>query len=201
VTTPTLRGSLVQLEPLEEPMAEELAAAIAPGDDVFRWTSAAPRSVPELRAWIRARQTPKPGLRNFAFAQRDLRSGRLGGSTSLFDVDAALESAEIGHTWLVEPCRRSGMNTEAKLLLLAHAFESLGLQRVQITTYLRNERSQRAIERLGATREGVLRNFRRNQEGGLRTSVVYSVIASEWPERKARLRGLLEGRAPAIGPS
>jgi RimJ/RimL family protein N-acetyltransferase len=188
---PTLRGRVVTLEPLAVEMAAELAAAIAPDDDVYRWTNTSPRTPEEMRAWIVARHTPRPGYRNLPFAQRDVASGKLAGSTSLFDVSEKEESAEIGHTWLAAPYRRSGVNTEAKLLLLTHAFEALRLQRVQLCTDVRNERSQRAIERLGAVKEGVLRNYRRNLEGGLRTTVVYSVIAQEWPATKARLGKLL----------
>ena len=185
--TPTLRGKRVSLEPLVPSMADELAAAIQPGDDVFRWTNTAPRTPSEMRAWIEARGVPRPGLRNEAFAQRDLASGRLVGSTSLFDIDGPQESAEIGHTWLAASARRSGVNREAKLMLLTHAFETLQLKRVQLVTDIRNERSQNAIAGIGATREGVLRNWRRNLEGGLRTSVVYSIIDTDWPAVRARL--------------
>ena len=186
-----LRGRRVVLEPLAPEHAKELADAIQPGDDVFRWTNTAPRTEEEMRAWIDARNTPRPGVRNLAFAQRDAATARLMGSTSVFDWSEKDECAEIGHTWLAAPWRRSGANTESKLLLLAHCFEALRLKRVQLVTDSRNERSQRAIERLGAVREGVLRSHRRNLEGGLRDSVYYSVIEPEWPTVKARLEGLL----------
>ncbi|HEX2021764.1 MAG TPA: GNAT family N-acetyltransferase [Candidatus Thermoplasmatota archaeon] len=185
--TPTLRGRRVVLEPLAPEHAPGLAEAVEPGDDVWRWTNTAPRGEAEMRAWIRDRLTPRHGCRNLAFAQRDPASGRLMGSTSLFDVDRAAESAEIGHTWLAAPWRRTGANTEAKLLLLAHAFDALGLKRVQLVTDERNDRSRRAIERIGAKPEGILRNWRRNVEGGLRNSAVYSVIVQEWPETRAAL--------------
>ena len=187
----TLRGRHVTLEPLVPEHAKELADAIAPEDDVFRWTNTAPRGEEAMRAWILDRQRPKPGVENLPFLQRDPATGRAMGSTSLFDLDRAAYCAEIGHTWLAAPFRRTGANTEAKRLLLGHAFERLGLKRVQIVTDLRNERSQRAIERLGATREGVLRNHRRTLEGGLRDSVYYSVIDREWPDVRARLDALL----------
>lgn len=183
----TLAGRHVRLEPLVTTHAEELVAAIAPDDDVFAWTNTAPRTVPEMRAWIDARNTPRAGVRNLAFLQRDAASGAAMGSTSLFDIDESAQSAEIGHTWLAAPWRRTVANTESKRLLLAHAFEVLRLARVQLVTDARNERSQRAIERIGATREGVLRNWRRDLDGNLRTSVVFSVIASEWPSVRLRL--------------
>lgn len=191
----TLRGRHVVLEPLLPEHAATLADAIAPDDDVFSWTNTAPRGETAMRAWILDRQRARPGLENQPYLQREPASGRAMGSTSLFDIDRAAQAAEIGHTWLAAPFRRTGANTEAKRLLLAHAFETLGLQRVQIVTDLRNERSQRAIERLGATREGILRKHRRNLEGGLRDSVYYSVIADEWPHVRARLDALLSRRA------
>lgn len=188
----TLRGRRVILEPLRIEQARELADAITPDDDVFRWTNTAPRTEDEMRAWIEARQRPRfPDVRNLAFAQRDAHTGRLVGSTSLFDLSEKDECAEIGHTWLAASARRSGVNTEAKLLLLAHGFDTLRLKRIQLVTDARNERSQRAIERLGAVREGVLRSHRRNLEGGLRDSVYYSVIEPEWPSVRKRLEGLL----------
>jgi RimJ/RimL family protein N-acetyltransferase len=144
-----------------------------------------------MRAWIHDRNAPRRGLPTLAFLQRDTRTARAMGSTSLFDWNAAEACAEIGHTWLAAPYRRTGANTEAKLLLLTHGFESLGLQRIQLVTDARNVRSQSAIERLGATREGVLRKHRRDLEGGLRDSVYYSVIAPEWPAVKARILGSL----------
>ena len=187
-----LRGRHVTLEPLRPEHAKGLAEAIGPDDDVFRWTNTAPRTEKEMLAWIEARNAPRPGVRNLAFAQRDPASGRLMGSTSLFDWSEKDEAVEIGHTWLAAPWRRSGVNTEAKMLLMAHAFGVLRVKRLQLVTDLRNERSQRAIERLGAVREGVLRKHRRDLEGGLRDSVYYSVLDTEWPAVRARLEGFLK---------
>ena len=187
----TLRGRHVALEPLAPEHAAPLAAILAPDDDVYRWTNTAPRTEDEMRAWIAARNAPRHGLRNYAFAQRAAATGAYMGSTSLFDVDEAAEAGEIGHTWLAAPHRRTGANTEAKLLLLTYGFDTLRLKRIQLVTDVRNERSQRAIERLGAVREGVLRNHRRNLQGGLRDSVYYSIIDREWPDVRKRLEGLL----------
>lgn len=187
-----LRGRHVALEPLLPGHAKELADAIAPGDDVFRWTNTAPRTEAEMLAWIEARNAPRHGLRNLAFAQRDAATGRLAGSTSLFDWSEKDECVEIGHTWIAAPWRRTGLNTEAKLLLMTHAFESMKVKRLQLVTDARNQRSQDAIARLGAVREGVLRSHRRNLEGGLRDSVYFSVVEAEWPGVKARLRSMLK---------
>lgn len=186
-----LRGRHVTLEPLAPEHAKDLADAVSPEDDVFRWTSTAPRGEEEMRAWILARNTPRHGARNLAFAQRDPATGRLVGSTSLFDWSEKDEAVEIGHTWIAAPWRRTGVNTEAKLLLMTHAFGAMRVRRVQLVTDARNERSQAAIARLGAAREGVLRNHRRDKEGNLRNSVYFSVTDAEWPGVRARLEDLL----------
>ena len=188
----TLRGRLVILEPLRAEHAAGLADAVKPEDDVFRWTNTAPSGEKEMLAWIEARRADRPHGRALAFAQRDARTGLLVGSTSLFDWDESARAAEIGHTWLAEPARRTGINTEAKLLLLTHAFETMKLARVQIVTDILNARSQRAIERLGATREGILRNHRKRLDGSLRDSVYYSFIDREWPAARPRLAALLK---------
>jgi RimJ/RimL family protein N-acetyltransferase len=188
-----LRGRHVVLEPLGLEHAEGLAEAITPDDDVFRWTNTAPWGEEEMRAWILARNTPRHGWRNLAFAQRDPTTGRLAGSTSLFDWSEKDEAVEIGHTWIAAPWRRTGLNTEAKLLLMRHAFGALRVKRVQLVTDARNERSRNAIARLGAVREGVLRNHRRDKEGNLRNSVYFSVTDAEWPGVEARLEGFLKG--------
>lgn len=187
----TLPGRHVLLEPLRIEHAEALSAAIAPDDDVFHWTNTAPRTPVEMAAWIQGRRSPPAGVANLPFLMRQPVSRAAMGSTSIFAIDLAAESAEIGHTWIAAPYRRTGVNTEAKRLMLGHCFDVLGLQRVQLVTDLRNERSQRAIERIGATREGVLRSWRRDLSGALRNSVVYSVLRSEWPDVRERLDGML----------
>ena len=187
----TLRGRHVVLEPLRAEHAPALAAAVAPDDDVWTWMTSAPRTAKEMEAWIAARQAGRGGGEALAFLQRHPASDAAMGSTSLFDVNKAEESAEIGYTWLAAPYRRTGANTEAKLLLLAYAFETLGLRRVQLVTDARNARSRAAIERVGAKPEGVLRYVRRDREGKLRDSAFFSVVASEWPAVKEALRARL----------
>lgn len=186
-----LRGRHVTLEPLRVEHAEELAAAIAPDDDVFRWTSTAPRGVDAMRQWIRDRQGDRSFGRALPFAQRAVATGSLVGSTSLFDWQEEARCAEIGHTWIARPWRRTGVNTEAKLLLLTHGFERMGLARIQIVTDARNERSRAAILRIGATFEGILRNHRRDQQGNLRDSPYFSFIDREWAAKKAALEAML----------
>lgn len=181
-----LKGRHVTLEPLRPEHAEELSAAIQPDDDVYRWTNTSPRTVDEMRAWIRDRDA-----QGMPFLQRDPATGAAMGSTSLFGIDLKDRCAEIGHTWIVAPYRRTGANTEAKLLLLTHAFETMGLARVQLVTDARNQRSRDAILRIGATFEGILRNHRWGFDGKLRDSVYHSFIDREWPEKKRALEAKL----------
>ena len=186
-----LKGRHVTLEPLRVEHAAELAAAVAPDDDVFRWTSTAPRGEDGMRRWILERQQDRAQGKALAFLQREPAGGRAMGSTSLFDWSEKERCAEIGHTWLAAPFRRTGANTEAKLLLLTHAFETLGLARVQLVTDARNARSRAAIERIGARFEGILRSHRRGFDGELRDSAYHSVVAGEWPQVKAALAARL----------
>lgn len=182
-----LKGRHVTLEPLRVEHADELAATIAPGDDVFRWTNTSPRGPVEMRQWILDRQADRGQGKALAFLQRDPSTGRMMGSTSLFDWSEKDRSAEIGHTWIAAPFRRTGVNSEAKLMLLTHGFETLGLARIQLVTDARNERSRNAILRIGAKYEGTLRQHRMGFDGKLRDSPYFSVIAQEWPETKAAL--------------
>lgn len=182
-----LKGSHVTLEPLVPGHAEGLARAISPDDDVYTWLRLKPRTVDEMSAWIADRCADRPAGRALAFVQREPRTGALMGSTSVFDWVDKERCAEVGHTWLAAPFRRTGANTEAKLLLLTLCFETLGLARVQIVTDERNKRSRDAIERIGATFEGILRNHRRGFDGNLRNSAYHSIIDTEWQDRKERL--------------
>jgi RimJ/RimL family protein N-acetyltransferase len=130
------------------------------------------------------------------FAVVHLASGQAIGATRYMDIQPANRALEIGGTWYAPAYRRTAVNTEAKYLLLAHAFEALGCVRVQLKTDLRNERSQRAIERIGAQKEGVLRHNLIMPDGHRRSSVYYSILDEEWPAVKARLEALL-GRPAA----
>ena len=122
-------------------------------------------------------------------------SGRIAGATRYLNISQANQSVEIGGTWYGLEYQRTIVNTEAKFLLLQYAFEELGCVRVQFKTDLRNERSQRAIERLGCVREGVLRNHMILPDGSLRSSVIYSILFEEWPGIRNRLTGWID--APA----
>ena len=125
------------------------------------------------------------------FATVDLASSRVVGSTRFGNAALAHGRVEIGWTWIAAPWQRTAVNTEVKTLLLTHAFERLGCIRVEFKTDERNQRSQRALERIGATREGVLRNHMIVQGGFYRNSVYFSVIEEEWPAVRERLESLL----------
>jgi RimJ/RimL family protein N-acetyltransferase len=140
-----------------------------------------------MRAWVRELLSRQALGTDLPFAVVHLESGRAIGSTRYLDIQRQHRGLEIGGTWYGLAYQRTAVNTECKYLLLKHAFEGLGCIRVQLKTDLRNERSQRAIERIGAVREGVLRNHMLLPDGHFRHSVFYSIIASEWPAVKARL--------------
>ena len=127
-----------------------------------------------------------------AYAVRDNKSGELVGSTRYLNIDAANRRLEIGGTWYAAHAQRTGINTECKLLLLTHAFEVLHCIAVEFRTDWFNQRSQAAIERLGAKRDGVLRNHRIMPDGRIRDTVCYSIISSEWPGVKINLRHKLD---------
>ncbi len=132
--------------------------------------------------------------REIPFVIRDRAAQRIVGSTRFLDIRPADRGIEIGWTWLDPAVWRTPVNTESKYLLLRHCFETFGLIRVQLKTDARNVRARRAIERLGAVREGVLRHQFVMPDGYLRDSVYYSILAEEWPAARAHLEGLLLGR-------
>jgi N-acetyltransferase len=186
---PVLAGTKIRLEPLALEHAEGyLAASEQDSDEVFRWMAVwPPKSVEHARDQILAALTARARGERFAYAQIDAGTGEFAGSTSYYDVDPALRTISIGHTWLGRRWWRTGHNTESKLLMMGHAFDTLGAARVVWHTDIFNERSQAAIERLGATREGVLRKHRIRKDGSWRDSVQYAMTDDDWPAAKARL--------------
>lgn len=189
-----LVGTHVRLEPLNERHATDLLAA-AGDDDAWRFMPApSPKTIADSCAMIRAAMTETESGQEVAFAVVERASGRAVGSTRYLDLARAHRALEIGWTWLGRPWQRTPINTEAKLLLLTHAFETLGAHRVTLKTDARNEVSQRAIERIGAVREGVLRRHRVCWDGSVRDSVYYGVTDAEWPMVKARLVSMLRPR-------
>lgn len=182
-----LRGRMVSIEPLVLDHARGLLDA-ADSDEVFAWLPyPRPADLDQARAWIEDALADRRADRRLPFAVLSAVDGSVIGSTSYWDFDANNAHVEIGSTWLSRACWRSGRNAEAKLLLMTHAFEALGLERVTLRTDICNERSQWAIERLGANREGVHRHEMRRRDGSWRDSVHYSILRAEWPAVKERL--------------
>ncbi len=179
----TLVGTVVRLEPLGREHADGLYQA-SQDPDIWTYMPMNPsRSMETLLDWIDAAHTPQ----QLPFAVIAVPQDKLIGSTRYLNISKPDYGLEIGWTWLAREVRRTAVNTECKYLLLQHAFDALEAIRVALKTDSRNLRSQRAIERLGAVREGVLRKDRIMEDGYQRDTVMYSIIAEEWPEVKARL--------------
>ena len=175
----TLKGQHVTLEPLTPDHEEAIAAAAADGELWKLWYTSVPAPGTE-RAWIDAALAMRDNLGAHPFVVRDA-TGDIVGSTRFFNVDSANRRLEIGHTWYAKRVQRTPLNTEAKLLLLTHAFESLHAIAVEFRTHFMNHQSRTAIARLGAKQDGILRNHQQLPDGSFRDTVVFSIIASEWP--------------------
>jgi RimJ/RimL family protein N-acetyltransferase len=185
----TLEGRVVRLEPLDERHRDDLLEA-ATDPAIFQFMST-DLSVPG--AWPDYLEDAlRPEF--VAWATVDKASGKAIGSTRFGDIDPNSDRVEIGWTWVTPAFQRTAVNTEAKLLQLTYAFETLGAGRVALKTDGRNERSQAAIARLGAVYEGTLRRHMRLPNGYVRDTVYYSILADEWPAVKARLTKRLEER-------
>lgn len=180
----TLLGRHVRLEPLRTDHAADLHEAAR---DPSIWTYLSRAAFPDTEGWIAEALAEVAAGRQIAFATIDLEAGRAVGSTRYLDIRPTDRGIEIGSTWLETAAQRTAINTECKYLLLEHAFETLGALRVQLKTDARNIRSQNAIARMGAVREGVLRSHMIVRDGYVRDSVFFSVVDSEWPSVKASL--------------
>jgi N-acetyltransferase len=187
----TLTGTAVRLEPLSETHVPDLCGV---GFEPSIWRHMLYGNVDseaKMLAFVHDLLGRQARGGDLPFAVVYQATGRAIGCTRYMDIQYRNRSLEIGGTWYALAHQRTGVNTECKYLLLRHAFEVLGSIRVQFKTDLNNERSQRAIERLGAVREGVLRNHMIRPDGTVRHSVYYSIIDSEWPEVKAHLENRL----------
>ncbi|MDO9420340.1 MAG: GNAT family protein [Herminiimonas sp.] len=183
---PTLTGREVELRPLQTEHASELLAAAADGElwNMKVTVIPGPETIGQYIASAlegRASGSVMP----FVIVRRD--TGQIVGSTRFWKIDLANRKMEIGHTWLSSSVQRSGINTEAKLLMLTHAFEAMDAIRVQFTTDELNEKSRAAILRIGAKHEGIIRNERIMPDGRKRNSVRFSIIDAEWAQVKAML--------------
>lgn len=187
----TLSGRGVELVPLALSHEAGLRAAAADGE---LWKLRI-TSVPEpdqTRAYIEDALKAREAGQRFAFAVRDAATGTVLGSSSYHDILPAVKRVEIGYTWYAARCQRTHINTTCKLLLLTHAFDTLGCHVVGWRTDNFNHASQRAIERLGARKDGVIRGHALRRDGTIRDTVMYSLRSGEWPEVKAQLLYMLD---------
>jgi RimJ/RimL family protein N-acetyltransferase len=187
----TLSGRFVRLEPLCQAHVPGLAQA-GKDESIWRYMRYGSLTDPQrMGEWVRHMLDLQARGTDLPFAVIHLPDEKLAGATRYLNIDRQDRNLEIGGTWYGLGYQRTAVNTECKYLLLRHAFETLGCLRVQIKTDLRNQRSQRAIERLGAVQEGILRDHIILPDGYLRSSVIYSILRREWPEVKQRLEGYL----------
>ncbi|CAN5274483.1 GNAT family N-acetyltransferase [soil metagenome] len=177
----------VRLEPLARDHIAEVTEAAADGDGGSLWFTTAP-APDTARAWVHRMLDMQAGDQGVTYVVRRLTDGKLVGSTSFFRVDAPNRRLEIGHTWYSGSVRRTGVNTETKLLMLGHAFDTLDCVAVEFRTHFFNSTSRAAIERLGAKLDGVLRSHQLLPDGSRRDTVVYSILDIEWPAVRANLR-------------
>jgi RimJ/RimL family protein N-acetyltransferase/nitroimidazol reductase NimA-like FMN-containing flavoprotein (pyridoxamine 5'-phosphate oxidase superfamily) len=187
----TLRGAHVVLEPLRASDAAELFTALDDEEVHRHLTMPRPTDVAGMAALVRRSLDRLAAGTFLPFTTRDAVTGEVVGTTSFYDINPDFESIAIGATQISRSRWRTAVNTEAKLLMMAYAFETLGVGRVEWHTDIRNVRSQAAIERLGATREGVFRRHKRRGDGTWRDSIMYAMISDEWPAAKERLAARL----------
>jgi RimJ/RimL family protein N-acetyltransferase len=191
-----LAGAFVRLEPLGADHVSGLVAAGTEDRATYGWTPV-PDTVPDMDAYVAKLIALRDKGTWYPFATRRLADGRVVGATAFLNIEhwdwaegtGWPDSVEIGSTWLAASAQRTVVNTEAKLLMLRHAFEVWGVQRVQLKTDARNERSRAGIERLGAVFEGILRRYQpaSGEVTGTRDTAMYSIVPDEWPAVRARL--------------
>jgi RimJ/RimL family protein N-acetyltransferase len=186
----TLEGQHVRLEPLARGHSAALAE-VGLDEELWRWIPTAVRTPAEMAEYVESALKDQANGTALPFAQIETSSGRAIGSTRYANIERADRRLEIGWTWVARAWQRTAVNTEAKYLLLRHAFETLGCIRVELKTDALNERSRAAIQRIGARQEGIFRKHKITESGRIRDSVYFSIIDSEWPEVKARLEARL----------
>ncbi|MFN7943433.1 MAG: GNAT family N-acetyltransferase [Thermoanaerobaculia bacterium] len=195
-----LSGHGVRLEPLTLAHCPGLAAAAADGRLWELWYTSVPEPA-QTEAYVAAALEGQRLGHMLPWAVRDSATGEIAGTTRYHDIVAAIDRVEIGWTWYAARWQRSHVNTACKLLLLTHAFEALGCRVVGLRTDNFNFASQRAIEALGAKKDGVIRHHWARRDGSVRDSVLYSILAGEWPDVKQHLTGRLARHATDGGRS
>ncbi len=187
----TLEGRHVRLEPLAREHEAAVRAAAADGELWRLWYTSVP-APDKTVAWIDAALDMRARLGAMPLVVRETATGDIVGATRYFNVEAAHRRLEIGHTWYAKRVQRTAVNTECKLLMLTHAFETLDCIAVEFRTHFFNFQSREAIARLGAKQDGILRNHQIQPDGSRRDTVVFSIIANEWPAVKRHLAHRLE---------
>jgi len=193
VSPVTLEGQYVRLEPLAKAHMAGLAE-VGLEEELWRWIPTRVRTREEMAAYIETALNEQEQGVALPFAIVEKATGRAIGSTRYGNIDRTHHRVEIGWTWVARERQRTAMNTEAKYLLLRHAFETLGCVRVELKTDSLNERSRAAILRIGALEEGTFRNHMITASGRIRHTVYFSIIDSEWPAVKARLKAKLNSQ-------
>lgn len=188
----TLEGTVVRLEPLS-PAHHAGLCDVGLDDELWRWTLSLVRSREEMQRYIEQALRERDAGTAFPFATIERASGRVIGSTRYGNMDATHRKLEIGWTWIGRSWQRTAVNTEAKFLLLRHAFEVMDCLRVEFKTDVLNVRSRAALARIGATEEGILRSHMITASGRVRDTVYFSILAAEWP----RVKTMLAARLPA----
>jgi len=186
----TLTGKHVRLEPLSLEHAGGLAR-VGLDPDLWRWIPSAVTTIGEMRAYVQTALDEQRAGRSLPFAVIHRASGDVIGSTRYGNISLANKRVEIGWTWYAKAHQRSAVNTESKLLLMTHGFETLGLVRIELKTDALNAASRAAIARIGGTEEGIFRKHLICQSGRIRDTVYFSILDSEWPEKKRALEARL----------
>jgi N-acetyltransferase len=181
-----LKGRVVRLEPLSLDHLDGLAR-VGLDPALWRWIPSAVTSREEMRGYIETALAEQHAGQSLPFAVMDANTGDAIGSTRYGNISEPNRRLEIGWTWYTPPRQRTAVNTEAKLLLLTHAFERLGMIRVEFKTDALNEKSRNALLRIGAMQEGIFRKHLICQSGRIRDTVYFSILDTEWPEKKRRL--------------
>lgn len=186
LTPTTLEGHNIRLEPLLSEYEAELTAAASDGELWNLWYTVVPRPE-ETKGYIADALAGQQAGHMLPWAVRELTTGKIVGSTRYHDIVPNIDRVEIGYTWYAASWQRSHVNTTCKLLLLTHAFETIGCKVVGLRTDNFNFASQRAIEALGAKKDGVIRHHRMRKDGSVRDSVMYSILVTEWSDVKKHL--------------
>jgi N-acetyltransferase len=195
----TLEGNSVRLIPIDRDHWKPLwEVAKDSAEDIFRWIPYPMRTEADFQKWTEKALTEQADGESLVFTTTERSSGRKIGSTRFMNIDPANQRVEIGSTWIAPAWQRTAINTEAKYLMLRHAFEEWGCVRVELKTDALNQKSRNAILRIGAKEEGTLRRHVVTHTGRIRDSVYFSILDSEWPEVKAKLEAKLQARPSAL---